>query len=265
MTISSTTAQSSTLTNKAVPQHYKIEDSRLEDRFQKTYFMLRGGVATLGGLLPLLLYGDAKLRAGVGLQASMSAYYYAGNGVARDIFVGVLVAVGAALFLYRGFSRAEDVALNFAGVFAVAVAMFPMQWQCGANCTWWSVHGTAAVLFFLCIAYVCLARATDTLVLLKDDKKIKRYKAWYYITGTSMVVSPFAAVIVSAVLQRRDGESSQVFFIETFAVLSFAAYWIAKSIELKGTRAAEQAAAGGLQRAKRHRRLWFDDAIVIPK
>jgi hypothetical protein len=266
MMITPSTADSnSTPSAKPVPEGYQVEDSRLEDRFQRTYFTLRWGVAILGATLPPLLVVVAWLRGGVGLQASMSTYYFAGNGAARDVFVGVLVAVGAGLFFYRGFSRAEDLALNFAGAFAVAVAIVPTQWQCGASCSWWSVHGTAAVLFFVCIAYVSLVRAADTLVLLRDDKTIKKYKAWYYGTGLVMIGSPLAAVIASAVFQRRGSESPTLFFIEAFGVESFAAYWIAKSIELRETSAAERAAAGGLKRATRHRRMWFDDAIVVPK
>ena len=260
-----TTTRGAPLSAKAVPEGYTLEPLKLEDNFQETYFTLRWGIAVLGILLPVLLVGVAWVRAGISAQGSMSAYYYAGNGVVRDIFVGVLIAVGASLVLYRGFSQAENIALNLAGVFAAVVAMFPMEWQCGANCSAWSVHGVAAVLFFLCIAYVCLVRAADTLVLLSDDKKIRRYKATYYTIGALMIASPFAAVIVSAVLRRQGTESIKVLLIEWFGVWVFAAYWIAKSIELRETSATERAARGEFKRATRHRRFRFDDAIIVPQ
>jgi hypothetical protein len=56
----------------------------------------------------------------------MSRYYYAlgSDGyLMRDWFVGLLFAVGNFLYLYKGFGRAEDWALNIGGVLALGVAM----------------------------------------------------------------------------------------------------------------------------------------------
>jgi hypothetical protein len=250
---------------KALPPDYILEPLSLQKHFQETYFTLRLGIAILGLALPILLVSVAWLRARVGLQASMSAYYFAGNGIVRDIFVGVLVAVGAFLILYRGFSRQEDIALNFAGFFAVAVAMFPMEWQCGTNCSPVSVHGTAAILFFACIAYVCLARAMDTVNLLDDSKRIDYYKARYKTIGTLMIISPLAALILNGALQSKGRESYAVFFIEAFAVWVFSAYWLIKSKEMRESSAEKRAALGEVRRAKRHRRLLPDDAIIVPQ
>jgi hypothetical protein len=179
----------------------------------------------------------------------------------RDVFVGVLVAIGAFLYLYKGFSRAENYALNFAGVFAVAIALFPMQWQCAPACSWFSVHGAAALLFFACIAYVCLFRSSDTLALITDDKTIARYKRVYRTLGLCLVFSPLAAFVVSGVLQR---SSAWVFFIEAFAVWSFAAYWLWKSLELRHTNAERLALQGKAARVKVPRRGQGDRAGIVP-
>jgi hypothetical protein len=211
--------------------------------------------------LPILLYVAAKLLRGVGLQNSMSAYYYAGDGIVRDVFVGVLVAVGALLYLYKGFSDAENIALNLAGIFAVVVALFPTQWQCEPACTLLSVHGTAAILFFACIAYVCLLRAADTLILLRDDKQIAKYKRSYEALGILMIVSPLAAFVGSSVLRR---SSALVFFIEAFAVWVFAAYWFAKSRELRQTSADNRVLEGRMKRVKIPRAGRADQAAIVP-
>src|SRR4051812_46828069 len=68
-----------------------------------SYFYLRRGLAALGFAFPLVLWLGADPRH---LQTAISAYYhYApggsayGGGVMRDLFVGILWAVGAGLFL----------------------------------------------------------------------------------------------------------------------------------------------------------------------
>src|SRR5437867_185942 len=55
-------------------------------------------------------------------QTSISAYYYT---PVRAIFVGVLIAVGLSLIVYKGRTSLEDVCLNFAGMFAPVVAIAP--------------------------------------------------------------------------------------------------------------------------------------------
>jgi hypothetical protein len=256
---------SNTLSSTGVPPGYTVEPVKLEEHVEATYFTLRSGIAILGFALPILLPVGAKIARDVPLQPSLSAYYFAGAGAMRNEFVGILVTVGAFLYLYKGFSRSENVALNLAGIFAVCIALVPMPWNCGTTCSPVSVHGTAAVLFFLCIAYVCLFRAMDTLSLLDDPQRVARYKRSYRILGASMVISPVAALLVNALLQRRGEESLGVFFIEGFAVWVFAAYWSVKSRELRETSAERQAFEGKVVRVKAHRRWLPDNAAIIKR
>jgi hypothetical protein len=55
----------------------------------------------------------------------MSAFYGAYDGDMRNWFVGTLCAVGAFMVLYKGFTFAEEMALNAAGLSAALVAMTP--------------------------------------------------------------------------------------------------------------------------------------------
>jgi hypothetical protein len=77
----------------------------------------------------------------------------------RDWFVGALFAIAACLYLYKGFTPKENRLLNLAAVFAVGVAIFPMNWPpknwpppgwpnepiCNTFTAGY-VHGTCAVL-----------------------------------------------------------------------------------------------------------------------
>ena len=60
------------------------------------------GIVVMAFALPLALWIGGYFRAGLHLQSSMSAYYISGNGAMRDVFVGILWAVGFSLYLYKG-------------------------------------------------------------------------------------------------------------------------------------------------------------------
>lgn len=96
----------------------------------------------------------------------------------RDLFVGGLFAAGACLYLYKGFSTKENVALNLAGVFALFVTLLPTAATSADGGLVSKLHGTSAVLFFLCIAYVSLFRSRDTFRLLSPAKR-RRYASAY--------------------------------------------------------------------------------------
>jgi threonine/homoserine/homoserine lactone efflux protein len=201
----------------------------LEKHIFLTYFSLRIGIAIMALAFPLvLLLGGIVI--GVKWQDSMSAYYHASSADSsmRDWFVGILFGVAAFLILYRGYRPLENWLLNIGGVFAVGVAIFPMSWECTSNCKW-SPHGFCAVAFFLCLAAVCLFCSRDTLQLIKDPTRRKRYQGVYSVLGVMMVALPLAAWVVTTVFT----PSKVVFCIESAGIVAFAAYWLTKSKELE--------------------------------
>lgn len=58
------------------------------------------------------------------IEDSISSYYL---GPARDLFVAMLVATGVLMVVYKGSSPLEDHALNFAGFYAMFVALVPTR------------------------------------------------------------------------------------------------------------------------------------------
>jgi hypothetical protein len=115
-----------------------------------TYFNLRIGMGLIGLAFPLLLVGGSQT-----ILDSLSAYYHTGM---RDIFVGGLMATGAALYLYKGFSNGENRALNLAGLLALAVAIFPVNGTAVLSFAFslaGTVHKVSGVLFFFSMAYLC--------------------------------------------------------------------------------------------------------------
>ena len=184
----------------------------------------------------------------------MSAYYHAsasfppgegppGQGVMRDEFVGILIAVGAILIVYQGYTRLEDWALNLAGAFAWGIALFPMAWSTGSGASSFSLHGTFAISFFVCIAYVCIFRASDTLGLIHDKASYQRYRWTYICLGSAMVVLPLIAFFLIS----RFYSKSVIFFVELAGIYVFATYWVVKSHEVSKTDSDKKAAMGKLR------------------
>lgn len=212
-----------------------------------SYTTLRIGMAALAIALPVLLYIGGMIRADLPLQGSMSAYYHAGDGAMRDGFVGFLFAIGFFLMLYKGFTVFENWALNLAGGFLLIVAAVPMAWGCGQACPRFSVHGAAAILFFLSIAYVCIFRSSDTLGLIADPERAAMFKKVYKTMGWAMIASPAIALGLKLFLAPEPGKGAYIFFIEAVGVIVFGTYWLVKSIEIKETHAERYAVEGNLK------------------
>jgi hypothetical protein len=209
----------------------------LQKHMLSTYFGLRLGIVVFSFALPLILYFGGRLGGGLELAPSISDYYYAGNGLLRDWFVGLLFAVAGFLYLYKGFSQLENLLLNTGAVLLAVVALVPCA--CNDPSRNGSLHGFAAVSFFLIMAFVSIRCAPDTLALMNDEKTQQVFRRRYKLIAFFLIASPLAAVIVSIWLRRF---SSVTFFVEAFAIYIFATYWLVKSRELSLTQAETLAA-----------------------
>lgn len=217
-----------------------MERNELQEHIFSTYLNLRYGMAVIAAAFPIVLYVVGRLD-GVGLQDEISAYYWAsatGELRARVWFVGGLFAVAAFLYLYKGFTTRENVALNLAAVFGVGVAIFPMEWECRVDCGRLSLHGFCAVAMFACLVYVVWFRARDTLPFLPDDVDPARYRRLYAVIGVIMLASPLTAFVLNSLVGTR---STYVFFIEAAGIWAFALYWWVKSSEMRHSRATRKA------------------------
>ncbi len=217
-----------------------MEQKKLQDHIFSTYTHLRIGMGFIALAFPLILWWvGSALPEHIPLQASMSHYYHTSM---RNIFVGILCAVGAFLYLYKGFSEGENVALNIAGIFAIGVAIFPVYIP-GPEvnpCSPFSLsnpfvtcfaHGLSAFVFFGAIAFVCIFKASDTLDP-KNDKWAKLYAPMYKFLGGAMTM-----LIVILIFARYNLENQNIIFWGEFAVIwIFAFFWILKGFEIKATR-----------------------------
>lgn len=205
-----------------------------------SYVILRNGIGVLGFALPIVMVVGGGLDH---IQASLSAYYHYsaehpaqyGAGTMRDVFVGMLCAIGAFLFFYRGHSLQEDVALNIAGIAAVLIALFPMDWPANAGARMSmeaKLHTASATAFFVMIAYVCVFRARDTLCLLEDPTQRRPFERIYLGLGILMLATP-ATVTLLEIMSTAVDIGHKILIVEAGGVFVFASFWLIKSWEVR--------------------------------
>lgn len=222
-----------------------------------TYYGLRWGLAVLAFSLPIVLwFGFDWLTEGVRHPTSMSAFYHT---PLRNYFVATVVALGLFLLLYKGFSKAENRWLNFAGCAAITLAFIPTDRDRGATDppdTWVSphvlglqVHGLAAIGAFGAMGLVAILFAKNTLdklpagaqavlfgrtVPLNAPTLLKIYRG----IGASMIGAVALAVVTSKF------DDYWLFGFEALALWIFVAYWIVKTVEFRASGAETRAIRG---------------------
>ena len=211
-----------------------------------TYFYLRLYLGMSAILFGLALYVAGKIIFGLELQGSMSAYYHSG---VRNLFVGVLVAAGFGMYLYKGYSWRENIALNVAGVCAVGVAFMPMSVEtastdmafqkaigstscnfiCYAPFTDDVLHYGSAVILFACLAYVIGRLSKESLVHLESDRAKRNFGRIYNFIGLLMILLPISIYIMRSQI---EGRNTSIFWLEYVLLFFFGLYWLLKTYEL---------------------------------
>lgn len=217
-----------------------------------SYLFLRRCMGWLALIFPVVLVVSGLLI-GVqnGIQTSMSAYYWAQASDGKstgDLFVGFLWAIGIFLILYTGWDAKENRTLDLAGLFAIGVAMFPTTPESGSIPEsgalfpdWilqsWdifgmdvTIHGFCAVSLFGCMAYVCLACASNTLDKIKPVEDRCTWERRYFWLGLAMIGVPLFATVLIAVFKI---ENYLTLVLEVLGVWIFSVYWRVKTSELK--------------------------------
>jgi hypothetical protein len=146
------------------------------------------------------------------------------------VFVGSLWAIGIFLLSYRGHHRKEDIAGNFACVFAISTALFPTT---PPNPTTTQqiigyIHYASATVLFLILAYFCLGAFQTPNENAEDTATINERRT-YTVCGVGIllcIATIFLASIFldAATVQRYD----IVFWFETLAIIFFGISWFVR-------------------------------------
>ena len=245
--------------NTPPPRHARA----LWQHFSDTYLSIRLGLAVLAFALPILLWAWGRFVHGLPLQPSMSSYFWAADATQcasfpmRSLFVGVVIAIGACLYLYKGLTVLENYLLNGAAVCAAVVAMvperlgtddpYPRVVQLFAQCPaikQWAVeqqpglpyHYMAATGLFVLLFIVAWFCACKSLEYLPPDPPLTegQFRSFYRGIALSMLI--VGAIGGLAVYLLRHEQTPAMFFLEMAEIWVFAAYWGLKSFEMSLTK-----------------------------
>ena len=216
------------------------ESSGSSASFVIPYLTLRRAIGLLGMCLPLVLWFGAHIVFRTGMQSSLSAYYHTGVG---DIFVGTLCAIGVFFYAYQGYTGGADNdnrVGNFAGVFAIGVALFPTEASggIGAPITLVGIaHLVCAALFFATLAYFVLFLFTKSHPD-RERSPEKRKRDGYYrssgytIIGSILLIGLLGGIrtlgLVSDAVMQAIEAWNPVFWLESAAVFAFGVAWAVK-------------------------------------
>jgi hypothetical protein len=235
----------------------------LWQHFSKTYLSIRLGLAALAFAFPILLWTWGRFIHGLPLQPSMSSYFWAASAEhcasfpMRTVFVGMLIAIGACLYLYKGLTEIENLLLNGAAICATVVAVVPERLglidpyprvaqlfeQCPAVKKWaveqqtnLPYHYLAAVALFVLLFVVAWSCAYKSLIYLPAHSPLNKLQFRSVYRGIALLMPIIGAIGGGAVYLLRDEETPAVFFLEMAEIWVFAAYWGVKSFEMSLTK-----------------------------
>ena len=207
-------------------------DWRRKDAYRKDFarhanlaFLIKSfGIGVTALAVPVVL----PLVGGYDGHYSISYFYHVPE--TRDLFVGLLWALGLFLVLFQGLSRAENLLLTLAGILLILVAMVPTgAEQCTDTALDW--HEGFAVGFFACLFVVALVFSKGRLAYILWPPLRRRFEGAYNLAGCLMIGLPLTAWGLH--LWRGPECGHAIFWIEAAAIAAFAFFWFVKTIEYK--------------------------------
>ncbi|RSN55993.1 DUF998 domain-containing protein [Amycolatopsis sp. WAC 04182] len=196
------------------------------DNLVHNYLFLRRAIGFLGIGLPFVLVFGKLVVDGGGLLNSISGYYYSGM---RDVWVGVMCAIGVFLLSYRGYGRVDDIAGNIAAVAAVGVALFPTTPANGDRTDEivGLLHLGFAAVFFLTLAFFCIVLFTKSDKEIPGARKPARNQL-YVASGVIMLVCLALIVLCGLVFDDLTKDLYPALWLESIAILAFGVAWLTK-------------------------------------
>lgn len=206
-----------------------------DESIERTYRRMRFLVALALVFLPLLTALAGTLW-GHRLQDSLSDYYFVAKdgGLPRTVFVIFLAFLGGILFSYRGLDERDNVIHNVAGLFAFAVALFPMKCITKVHpfCEPGllpQLHGLSAGLLFVAaivsVGYGGGPRLKAALQRLpKQEEWFARLRKIQVLSATLMAIGVFT-YFFQFLFKDYLPAFSYTFWVEYLGFFGFGVYW----------------------------------------
>ncbi|HEV2111400.1 MAG TPA: DUF998 domain-containing protein [Gammaproteobacteria bacterium] len=192
------------------------------------YRELRRTVGLLGMFFPVIIALGGKVLFSMSLKPSLSQYYYSDM---RDVFVGLLFAIGVFLTAYRGYELQDRYIGLATGLCAMGVALFPMPLSSCPRPNASYAHYVFAVLFFVLLIYFCFHEFTQTKGEFTDRKKIRN---WIYKTCGGIMTVCLGGMIAEFIIYLVGLEpewlanANLIFWGEAVSIFFFGVSWLVK-------------------------------------
>ena len=197
-----------------------------------SYLGIRRSLGLLALMLPLILGPFGYFVLGIDIQDNMSSYYHT---PLRDIFVGVMCAMGIFLFCYHGYDTFENWTGNCACASAIGVAFFPLEANSDPlhqSSLVGYIHIVSGGVFFFTLAIYSLYHFPRGHFGLRLETRNEQRDAIYFGSGVTILGCMFVMGIqlflfpesVKSFLNRWKS----IFWLEWIAVWAFAAAWLVK-------------------------------------
>ncbi len=198
-----------------------------------SYIGIRRAIGISGLILPVMLGPVGWLVFGIDFQDNMSSYYHT---ALRDVFVGTLCAIGIFLFCYKGHDRIENWTANIGCVFALGVALFPLDANSDPlhqKSAIGYLHSICGGAFFLTLAFYSLfhfptTKSNNTELEPHEQQRDFVYRAGGVVILLSMVASGVYLFVLSKEWKAFCDDYNALFWLEWIALWAFAAAWLTK-------------------------------------
>jgi Protein of unknown function (DUF998) len=197
-----------------------------------SYLTLRKAVGCLGALLPFVLALGAILLSDKGfdegVQATVSDYYHTPM---RDVFVGVMCAIGVFLFSYKGYNWFDNLTGNLASLSAIGMALLPTDPASKTTTTVGRIHIACAATFFLTLIVFSLFLFTRHAKGETPTPRKRQRNRVYIACGLIMLlcIAAIAAYLFGPPQQTaRFDPYKPIFWLESTAIVAFGVSWLTK-------------------------------------
>ncbi len=206
-------------------------------------FMLMRFIGITAILLPIIVHGWYFVTTGQMTPLGSVSEYYHTSG--RDIFVGLLCAIGVFMIVYKGFANLDNIVSTIGGISAIGIAFCPTGCEglysyckelCGAN---WCDKQTVLHFVFAAILFTMLAVFCFYLFTNRTDKTDRSYdyNPLYRRSGWIIIACMILIFVYSKLLGSDTKEGlaffRPIFWLEAIGLMTFGFSWLTKAHWLK--------------------------------